>query len=654
MDNIEQNNVQDKINEMIAELSESREDSRCTQNQIFEIINIVGTILGVLFGASYLSSGDKNQNFDALLKLELPKENWLHIIVNPLLQIITPARLVFWLSALAFMVAFLYIIYLGIENILRYYHIQNIEDRLYDLIPNTQDNQNRGTFLHWDAFSAPVLTKNIRHVTSTHTVLAFFAYVGAVISIILFSLGVVLSLFFEIAPIRFVDKLILSIIIMLMFFTVVLFWRLSILARDVVQFSWDMAHENQRIRLGIVSGRVYAEAKSFNHLLKYLIYPKTQDLQKPLLIVIGWLCWIFYTHTKIRMIHIIQLISVMFLFDFLAYQARYQINDIRGIKEDKEAGHKNRLLFDEHEDERHVIKVSFMVAAGRIMLSVFLAILYCRRDIWLPFFSLLILFVSTLVYETARAKNLILLIFVSVGFGYPLRFFLGLLAFAPGSTFTALPVSAVYFLLAFCAYGSFSSTLAWANEITDRIQKRYDQNETQIYQTSYEKKHYLYIQNVIKDRFEEAKLHSFRGKVLPLRERNKLTDPWNAAYIFSVCMMLMTAFTYKLPFIWRLSECGILICAILSIYLKNRKKLIPFCAGLGLMVIKVAVPVKNFEFVTEYMILSIAQIVVTCTYIILSYRPQFKKMDLKVMLKNLLKTIMRKILGEYAASILNR
>lgn len=41
-----QQHVPDRINELVAELSESREDSRSTQAQIFEIINIVGTVLG--------------------------------------------------------------------------------------------------------------------------------------------------------------------------------------------------------------------------------------------------------------------------------------------------------------------------------------------------------------------------------------------------------------------------------------------------------------------------------------------------------------------------------------------------------------------------------------------------------------------------------
>lgn len=37
MDNNDQGNVQDKINELIAELSECKEDERNTQNQILRV-----------------------------------------------------------------------------------------------------------------------------------------------------------------------------------------------------------------------------------------------------------------------------------------------------------------------------------------------------------------------------------------------------------------------------------------------------------------------------------------------------------------------------------------------------------------------------------------------------------------------------------------
>lgn len=63
IDDNNQLNEQDKINELITELSECREDERNTQNQILEIINIISTILGILFGASYLSTENKNERF---------------------------------------------------------------------------------------------------------------------------------------------------------------------------------------------------------------------------------------------------------------------------------------------------------------------------------------------------------------------------------------------------------------------------------------------------------------------------------------------------------------------------------------------------------------------------------------------------------------
>ena len=184
--------IQYKINELITELNDCREDERNTQNQILEVISVSGTILGILFGASFLSTSNKDINLALVEELQLKHFCW----INKMIRNITPARIVFWLSVLVFCVAFFYITYLGMTNVLRYHYIQNIEDRLYDLFPITSDNTDRGNFLHWNAFSAPILTKNKNHITSSHSALSFCTYVGAIICAILFSMGLVMALFF--------------------------------------------------------------------------------------------------------------------------------------------------------------------------------------------------------------------------------------------------------------------------------------------------------------------------------------------------------------------------------------------------------------------------------------------------------------------------
>ena len=50
-DNITQN----RVNEIIAELTECRGDERDTQNQILQILIVCATLLGILLGASFFA-----------------------------------------------------------------------------------------------------------------------------------------------------------------------------------------------------------------------------------------------------------------------------------------------------------------------------------------------------------------------------------------------------------------------------------------------------------------------------------------------------------------------------------------------------------------------------------------------------------------------
>lgn len=71
-----------------------------------------------------------------------------------------------------------------------------------------------------------------------------------------------------------------------------------------------------------------------------------------------------------------QFLLALLVFDVLAYQARYQINDIRGIDEDKEAGHKNRLLSDDVSNPEQVVRYSLVIAIFKIILAVILTFLF--------------------------------------------------------------------------------------------------------------------------------------------------------------------------------------------------------------------------------------------------------------------------------------
>lgn len=53
-----------------------------------------------------------------------------------------------------FCTAFAYVMVLGVNNLLRYYYIQKLEDRLHELISYTTDDKKEGPLLHWNAYIA--------------------------------------------------------------------------------------------------------------------------------------------------------------------------------------------------------------------------------------------------------------------------------------------------------------------------------------------------------------------------------------------------------------------------------------------------------------------------------------------------------------------
>lgn len=201
------------------------------------------------------------------------------------------------------------------------------------------------------------------------------------------------------------------IITILMLLTLFLFIRTSSKAKEVAQFAWDTAHDNQRKRLEGDSHNIYNKSKSFKHILLYLIYPKKQDLQKPILIILGFIYGIIFMDLTINLMYIWRLMFILFVFDFLAYQARYQINDIRGLKEDKEAGCTNRLLLNDIDNPGHAIKISFIVAFMKIIACIVITLFWGGMISNILLVSLTILLVSTILYEIARSKKRTYLVF---------------------------------------------------------------------------------------------------------------------------------------------------------------------------------------------------------------------------------------------------
>ncbi|MDD6628965.1 MAG: hypothetical protein PUF03_12040 [Lachnospiraceae bacterium] len=636
------------ISEMLTELSECREDERCTQNQIFTIISTSGTVLSILFGSSFVGQ-DINKHIIDVPSTIAENSECMRIFINILHEYATFSRVLFLLSAVVFCTAFAYIIVLGINNVLRYFYIQNLEDRLCKFISYSGENNE---FLHWNAYSAPVITKNIKHITSSYTALSYAVYLIATGCAILFSMGMVIFLFLIIYPKRMFDYMVIILISLFMSATFCLFIRLSSKADDMSKFAWKTAYENRKFRLSREKEKIYGNTENFRHTLQYLFYPKLQDLQKPMLIILGFIYGYFITNVDVTLdnivTYVLRIILVLFVFDFLAYQARYQINDIRGIEEDMEAGGKVRLTVEGTQQSGHLMMLSGKVAFCRIIFALLITIVCGGEVKRLLLTCLCILLISTILYELVRKKEIIWSIFVTVGIGYPLRFFLGFFTIAPIEWISLQPFQLVCFSLAICAYGSFASTLSWANEVINRMNK--ERNASGKFPSEYKKKHYMYIQKIFEKRFENCEGRNRDIPIMPLHEKSELKDPWNLALILSLIFIFIVALLKSISVVLLVIEIIVVLLFVISIYLSNRKKMVLMCIAWICIVGKGIIAISCYNGFGWYVLLSIMQLIITGTYFILCYQPQ-RKYSITGIFSNLIQACIKIIYGDKAYKI---
>lgn len=629
-----------RIQELIAELGECREDERNMQNQILQVISVAATVLGILFGASYFKGkgGEKSFKFFADIR---DNGGIIAKYCNSLSQYITFDRIMFWLGLIIFCTAFAYVIVLGIQNALRYYYIQELEDRLHELIPDTSDDGKQGSFLHWNAFLSPIITRNITHIKSSYTFLAHCCYTIAVSGVVMFSIIMLAFLYLVIEGKTSFDEVILALFIVLMFLVMFTFLWTSWKTRKMAHFAWDMARSNREKRKRKDFKNLYKSDQLPTFHLLYLIYPKTKDLQKPLLIILGFIYGCFYSNVYLERIYIQRLFLVLFIFDVLAYQARYQINDLRGIKEDEEAGCTNRLMGKGVSDQSRAIKISFTVALLKIVASILITLLWGGEVRFVLLVCLVLLAVCTLIYEGARAKEKAeKCIFCFVGSGYALRFFVGFFSVVP---FTSMMQSVtqdlpILFLgLALWTYGSFAAILPWTNEVIARIQ-----NINNPFPPSYRKKHYQAIHEIIGDRYR---------KEMPLREKGSLKDPWNAYMLACMVFLFLFVCCEKMPLGFILVEALICVLFAFNVFLEKKMKLIPMCFGWLLIIGKAVWNIYFDLFSIQYILFSILQIIITGTYFVLYYQPQFKARSVGEIFESLIKGPLKRLCGEVAFNI---
>lgn len=611
---------ENRINELINELNNCREDERNSQNQIIQVIVTAGTILGILLGASYFSTSDTLAGETV--------ETAASIVANDHI------RVTFWLSICVFCVAFTYIMTLGTGNLLRYHYIQELEDRLHELIPTGADDAIAdGLFIHWVSFSGPIITRNPNHIESAYAALHFLSYTIAICFAVIFSMGLIYFQYSRIEPewydvVGFVGAFILMATVF------VLFIIMSIFAKKMVKFARRSAKNNLTARMSGHPAESYSKAREFRRLLLYFLYPKLKDIQKPFLVVLGFVVGLIFSYYNFGLqragIDCWGIVLILICFDFFAYQARFLINDLRGIKE------ANSPLRDESgEIIPEYVQISIAVILVRIALAVGMTIVCWNKAIGFPLFVALVALVCiTIVYEVARSKQWQKGIYFWVGAGYPLRFFLGAFAAIPlGHRFESMcSIQFVLLLIAFWCYGMYSAIMAWANEVVDKMKARKDLSD------SY-KDHFFSLQNTLNVRYVRASGHRIGDDFFPLREAGHFNDVWSITYICSLSCLAIVSYILLLPTYVQTMELLAVVCFCLMVPSSYECIKALFIGGCILTAIPIAVMMVDGTFLVEYILLCLPQYLFVMTYFILRYSPQMKPLDMKRILAVLCKIV---------------
>lgn len=325
--------------------------------------------------------------------------------------------------------------------------------------------------------------------------------------------------------------------------------------------------------------------------LIYFIYPKVKDFYKPILIIIGFFYGVIVNKIGFENIEWRNLFLMLFMFDFLIYQARFQLNDIFELRDKKNIDSK-KIFFNVGLTRERTIFISSLVIILRLI--IFLCVIFfVEKNITLNILlctGLIIFF--AVCYEIARAKKSIFPVFFFVCFGYPLRFLAGFLA-ASENNFLDINFSfyLLFLLIAYAFFGEFANILYWTKEAF--VQKGKN--------IKLRKKHYEFLCN------------KTNGKLF-LLEKGKISDIWNWNFILSI-FFLSLAILLKSNFdilIFFLELCFTVV--IIFFVLSAKKKLnliIPFLFFIWLL--------KIYFFNSEIMFFCLNQAMFICVYYFLRF-----------------------------------
>lgn len=608
-----------KTEELINELSECREDERSAQNQAIQVIATAGAILSFIFGASSIVKEDADK------------------------------IVLFLLSNLILCTAVGYITSMGISNVLRYHYIQSLEDKLSKVLP-CYPAKNR--FVHWMSFSSPVTTRNPFHLESKFTWMHYLCYAGSVVCALIFCIAISAFQYTKIKIHGKLDELGLVFSSIFQGFSLLVFFLSSIKAKDMFRYAGKVSVLKRQRRLNVLQNdeeKRVSLKKDILHVIFYFVYPKIKDIHKVFLLIWGFMTGIFLGNggvsISINPEQFINLLILIVVFDFLTYQARYQWNDVRGLREDMEEKKEGRLpaaLIGTH----MAVAVSLVIIIIKILSAILISLIWRGRMRRVLLISILLIMVCSILYEAARTLQKVWATLFIVCLGYIIRFFSGLWAAWPdiwsvqfrnimlsmsdalsallniwnadikvitGDDFRA---AVILLLAAYGCYGAYSVFLPWTHEA---IRQKNKGREIR-------KLHYCYLYNKIEDRH----IDFTGGGQQPLRGKGKISDPWNIAYIISSVLLLAISFLCRagiFTFMLELLFFGFSMKLCISSYSEVVYNVVVIS---GIAVSKAVVTVFAFGLYPFYFYICITQFVFAGTYLFLRYYfdPDFNFMDL--------------------------
>lgn len=224
------------------------------------------------------------------------------------------------------------------------------------------------------SFSSAINTKNAKHIfNSSYTTISCIIYFSSAFFAVFFCLLLTIIQYYIF---HLDNKLLIIIPLIFIAMSILIFIIISIKAKDMYVFSLDHSTKKRKKRVLGANKMDNNGRGMFIKGLRYFLYPKTRDFQKTLFIPTGYFMGILLISEPISfstfIFNLKNALFALIIIEGLIYQARYQLNDIRGLGEDIESMHltnfaKSFLVLCQN--KKKVISLSIIIIALKVFLA---------------------------------------------------------------------------------------------------------------------------------------------------------------------------------------------------------------------------------------------------------------------------------------------